>query len=123
VERVFHADANELFRAWLEPERLRRWLQPIDGVPAGRVAVEAREGGTLLLEFGPPGQRVTLSGRYRELRAPERLVFELVRTSDASDAERHMLVTLELEARSGTTRLVLTQAGVPAAERAEIEHA
>ena len=122
VRRVFHADANELFRAWIEPERLRRWLQPIEGVAAGRVAVEARPGGSLVMEFGAPRAHLSLRGRFRELAAPERLGLALVRRFEGSDDEQHTLVTLELEARSGTTRLELRHEGVRAVERAEIEH-
>ena len=66
VERVFHADANELFRAWVDPERLRRWLQPIEGVRAAPLyaAYAAAKAGainftqTLALELAPHRIRV-----------------------------------------------------------------
>src|SRR5262245_28335816 len=54
VEREFGAQPAELYRAWVEPDRLRRWFQPIAGVEAARVELEPRPGGALALAFRHP---------------------------------------------------------------------
>jgi uncharacterized protein YndB with AHSA1/START domain len=44
LERVIPAPPREVYRAWLDPDVLRRWLAP-GGITVKRAAVEARVGG------------------------------------------------------------------------------
>ena len=115
-------EAKELYRAWTVPERLRDWFQPVPGVAARTLRLEPRPGGALALDFQlPTGAEMRIEGRFREL-APERLVFDLTyRGANASAVTTRVTVTME--PRGGTTKLVIHQAGVPDAQRAEFESA
>ena len=44
LERVIPASANDVYRAWLDPDLLQRWLAP-GGITVERAEVEARVGG------------------------------------------------------------------------------
>lgn len=122
VQREFHSRPEELYRAWLEPERLRRWFQPVDGVEAGEVRLEPRPGGMLALGFKlPRGGEVQIDGRFRELE-PDRLVLELTRHVPGS-AGRPTLVTVTLQPRAGMTTLVVRHEGVLDEERSDFESA
>jgi len=44
LERVIPASAHDLYRAWLDPDLLQRWLAP-GGITVERAEVEARVGG------------------------------------------------------------------------------
>lgn len=122
IERVFHVGADELYRAWTEPEQLRRWFRPLAGLEAERLSIDARPGGAWSVEFVlPEGRRVALEGRYREV-ASQRVVFDLARRSEKESAGPTTLVTVELQPRAGATTLVLRHEGIPDDERSEVEH-
>ena len=122
VQREFHAQPEELYRAWTEPERLRRWFQPLAGIEAEQVRLEPWPGGTLALGFRlPSGEEVRIDGRFRELE-PRRLVLDLARHAPGS-ARRATLVTVTLEPRAGTTTLAVRLEGVLDEERADFESA
>jgi uncharacterized protein YndB with AHSA1/START domain len=44
IERTIPAPPHEVYRAWLEPELMRRWLAPAS-FAVTRVEVDEREGG------------------------------------------------------------------------------
>jgi uncharacterized protein YndB with AHSA1/START domain len=71
------------------------------------IELDTRPGGRYRFEVTTPeGERHVLSGEYRELRPPERLVFTWMWDGDAEFGET--LVTVELFARGRSTELVLT---------------
>ncbi len=118
VRRVIPAPPEAVFHAWTQPELIRQWSCPpggtiresqVDLVPGGpyRLLIEA-EGGTLHAAFGV----------YREVDAPNRLVY----TWDWEEPEAAVgetLVTVEFRADGPSTEVVLTHEGFPAAEAAE----
>jgi len=123
VEREFHAGPDELYRAWIDPERLRTWFQPVEGVEAEQVRLDPRPGGALEVGFKlPQGGRGRVDGRFREL-GPSRLVLDLRSRFAADVPGAETLVTVTLQPRLGTTTLVLRQEGVPEKDRADFEHA
>jgi uncharacterized protein YndB with AHSA1/START domain len=121
IERSYHAQPDEVFRAWVEPERFQRWFQPLPGFMPCGARGEARAGGEWAVELvSERDERVTFGGRYREIRAPERLVFELGRSGNGAPRS---LVTVRLSPASEGTHLELLQEGVAGGERAEVEQA
>jgi uncharacterized protein YndB with AHSA1/START domain len=47
IERRFDAASHQVYRAWLDPQMLRRWLTP--GVAVSSVEVQEREGGRFIV--------------------------------------------------------------------------
>jgi uncharacterized protein YndB with AHSA1/START domain len=112
ISRVFPCDRETVFRAWTEPEQLRRWSCP----PAATIAdaqVDLVVGGRFRLVMdGPAGARYTAFGTYREIAPPERLVY----TWDWEEPEQAMgetVVTVEFRDLGGSTEIVLTHEGFP----------
>ena len=117
LTKTIPASPEAVFRAWTEPAQVSRWFAP----PGARVA-EAR------IALAPGGEwRVgiedgdgvvhTAFGVYREVRAPERLV--LTWDWKGASAVGETEVTVAFETEGGSTRLVVTHAGLPSAETAE----
>jgi uncharacterized protein YndB with AHSA1/START domain len=75
IERVIAAPREQVFRAWTDPEVLRRWWGPGEFTTAF-AEVDLRPGGEYLLVMQPPhGDPMHLAGTFREVVAPERLVY------------------------------------------------
>jgi uncharacterized protein YndB with AHSA1/START domain len=75
VEQLIDAPREEVFRAWTEPEKLKQWWSP-GGYTTKYAEVDLRTGGRYLLVMQPPdGEPFHLAGTYREIVAPERLVY------------------------------------------------
>jgi len=121
LRRSFHASAEDLYRAWTEPERFRRWFQPIGEFEAERVTIEPRAGGALALEFRvAEGRRVGLTGRFYEL-TPRRIVVELAREEVPGSPSPPTRITATLTEGSGNATLAVLHEGVPDGERAQVE--
>jgi uncharacterized protein YndB with AHSA1/START domain len=88
VRRTFQAPREVVFRAWIDPELLRQWLNG----PGGRsphAEVDARVGGEFRITStsrvgelfaklpGQDSEFVHMVGRYLEVTPPERLVFTM----------------------------------------------
>lgn len=112
ITRHLAAPPERVFRAWTEVEELARWFGP-QGVSSRNVEVDLRPGGSYRLEFhGSEGFVASLSGSYREIKAPERLAFTWA-WGEGDLAGIETLVTIELRAADGGTELTLTHEGVP----------
>jgi uncharacterized protein YndB with AHSA1/START domain len=75
ITRTFDAPREEVFRSWVEPERIARWIGP-RSIKAEVAKMEARPGGSYrILMHGESGEVYVVGGVYREVVAPERLVF------------------------------------------------
>jgi uncharacterized protein YndB with AHSA1/START domain len=83
ITRVFDAPRDLLWNAWTEPERLAQWWRP-KGCTIRVVKLDARPGGIFhyAMRF-KPGHDMWGRFIYREIAAPERLVF-INSFSDAS---------------------------------------
>jgi uncharacterized protein YndB with AHSA1/START domain len=75
VVRSFHASRALVFRAWTEPELVKRWLAGPDGWSITKSEGDPRPGGSFRLEWsGPDGAFMGITGTYREIDAPKRIV-------------------------------------------------
>jgi uncharacterized protein YndB with AHSA1/START domain len=100
--RVFAAFTDkDLFAKWFGPHVGTAVVEEMDVRPGGRYSV-------LLLPES--GERYRLTGSYREVEAPERLV--MTWTWDWA-AGVETVVTVEFRARADGTELVITHAGFP----------
>jgi len=112
IERVFDAPRERLYRAFIDRSLRSQWLRPADDWVVPTTELDATPGGSFRDVFvAPDGERFEESGIFRELRAPERLVYSC-RFEGGGVLEPQMLVTIELhDLGAGKTRLVLEQTG------------
>lgn len=115
LSRIIQADSETVFRAWTEPEQLKRWSCP-EGLQVADVQVDLRIGGKYRLRMeGPEGQPHTAVGVYREIERPKRLVY----TWDWLEEDHKLgetLVTVEFNELEGSTEVVLTHELFPSSE-------
>jgi len=116
--RVFPAPRERVFRAWTDPDELRRWWGPgLFSTP--RAHVDLRPGGRYELVMQPPvGEPLILAGTFLEITAPERLVYTW-RWESGVPEPRESLVTVEFRDRGGATEVVLIHRDLPAGPAAE----
>ena len=75
LERVISAPPREVYRAWLDPDLLRRWMAP-GGLTVDRAAVEARVGGSFRIWHVESGTHVGgFECEIVELEPDARIVF------------------------------------------------
>lgn len=76
LQRRFAAPRELVWRAWTQPEALVLWMGPVEW-PAVEVTHDLRVGGAwrICLRNPQTGQNLWQGGVYREIVAPERLVF------------------------------------------------
>ena len=76
LERVIPASPHDLYRAWLDPDLLRRWLAP-GGITVERAEVEARVGGRYRIWHADSGVHIGgFECEIVELVPGERIVFK-----------------------------------------------
>jgi uncharacterized protein YndB with AHSA1/START domain len=103
LARRYEVTPEKVWRAWTEPEALSAWFGP--GEPGSVVLAETdvRVGGRFHVIFRmPDGQQHDVSGVYREVDFPHRLVFTW---AWKSTPERESLVTVSLEAEGSGTQM------------------
>jgi len=75
LTRVLRAPREKVFRAWTEPELMKRWFCPPPW-SVSRAEVDLRPGGTSLIVMrGPDGTEMPCPGVYLEVVKNEKLVF------------------------------------------------
>jgi uncharacterized protein YndB with AHSA1/START domain len=110
VTRTIRADREALFRAWTDPQELRRWWrQEGEGWAFTEAAIDLRVGGRYRLGMvAPDGRTHVAIGEYHRIERPGRLVF----TWDWEDPVARVgetLVTVEFrDAGKDRTEVVLT---------------
>ena len=110
LTRVVPAPRDAVFRAWTEPEQLKRWWVPFPGMSVPAAEVDLRPGGRYRFTVrNARGEEFHLSGVYREVRPPERLVY----TWRWEGADGETLVTVDFESSGATTLLHLTHEQFP----------
>ena len=118
LSRRIAAPREAVFRAWTDPAEVARWYGPAT-VKAKKVKIDLRVGGAYSLEMhGDDGGVHPLTGVYREVQAPERLVFTWV-WGQGDHAGLETLVTVELREADGATELTLIHEHLASAQAAE----
>ena len=124
ITRVFDAPRELVWKAWTEPERVKRWWGP-KGFTSPVIKIDLRVGGEYLSCMrSPEGQDFWSKGIFREIVAPERLVM----TDSFADKEGNtvpasyygmsgdwpleMLVIVTFEEQEGKTKLTLKHSGI-----------
>jgi uncharacterized protein YndB with AHSA1/START domain len=109
IERLIAASPERVFDLWTEPELLVAWWGP-EGYDVPTHAIDVRPGGHWRTTMrSPEGKRVTVSGVYRTIDKPHRLVFTWAWDQDDGSRGHETEVTVTFESAPGGTRLKLVQ--------------
>lgn len=110
LDRVLPAPRPLVFRAWTEPDELAQWWGP-HGFTAPEVDLDLRVGGGYRFGMQPPdGELFHLSGEFREIEPPARLVYTF-RWEEPDPEDRETLVTMTLQDRGDSTEVALVHSG------------
>ena len=110
VERVIAATPERLFALWTEPEELAKWWGP-EGFTIPKYAMDVRPGGRWRTTMHrPDGTENVVSGIYRVIEPPRRLVFTWGWDDDAGMRGHETEVTVTFEPAPGGTRPVRARA-------------
>ena len=121
LDRVVRAPRPLVFEACTEAEKLAQWWGP-RGFTAPAVELDLRVGGSYRIAMQPPdGELFYLSGEFRAIEPPARLVYTF-RWEDPDPEDRETVVTVSLRDLADATEFDLAQTGF-ATERRRALHA
>jgi uncharacterized protein YndB with AHSA1/START domain len=108
IRRIYRASRERVFRAWTDPEQLKKWFAVADGFTTPIADVDLQVGGKYRLGMQPPGDDGVLivGGVYQQIVPPEKLVFTW-RWESPNDDEPETLVTVKFYEREHTTEVIL----------------
>ena len=114
LHRVIRAPAERVYRAFLDPDALAKWMPP-NGFTGKVHHIDAKVGGTYKMSFTnfSTGQTHAFGGTYLELVPNER-----IRNTDVFDDPSlpgEMVTTVSMKEVSCGTELDIVQEGIPEA--------
>jgi uncharacterized protein YndB with AHSA1/START domain len=101
LRRTYAAARPRVFRAWIDPEALQRWLKP-NGLSLQVRSLDARVDGSFRFDLE---NGVAIVGTYLDLVTPEKLVFTW---SNEAQPEQGTVVTVDFVEQGSSTQVVLT---------------
>lgn len=118
IHRVLRAPAERVYRAFLDPDAMAKWLPP-HGFTGKVHQMDARVGGSFRMSFTNfgNGQSHSFGGKYLELVPGERVVH--TDSFDDPNLPGEMRVTVTFKAVFCGTELNVVQEGIPAVIPAE----
>lgn len=109
IERVFKGSPEKVFKAWTDPGILVQWWGP-EGFTTPECAMDVRPGGkwrTVMLS--PKGERNPVSGVYREVSPPGKLVISWAWEQADGRPGHETEIVVTFEPAPGGTRMRLVQ--------------
>jgi uncharacterized protein YndB with AHSA1/START domain len=107
LTRVFDAPRALVWKVWTDPKMMAQWFGP-RGFTNPVCELDVRVGGSLRIVMrGPDGTDYPMKGEFREVLAPERLVFTNIATDSVG---KHLLegeTTVTFSEKGGKTTLTL----------------
>ena len=120
VTSLIKADADTVFRAWTEPDQMKRWSCP-EYATVEKVETDLRVGGRFAIHMrGAEGEEYTAIGEYREIDAPSRLVYTWDWVQDEHKVGE-TIVTVQFNEVGGSTEVVVGHELFPRVE-AKVGH-
>lgn len=112
LHRVIRATPDRLYRAFLDPEAMAKWLPP-HGFTAKVHQMDAKVGGQWRMHFTnhTTGNRHSFGGTYLELQPNERLRY--TSRFDDPNLPGEMTTTVTLKSTPFGTELHVVQEGIP----------
>ena len=106
IRRHYPVAPEKVWRAWTDPEALRRWFGPgTVQEPVAAAELDVRVGGRFRIVFGgPDGKLHECAGTYKEVVPNKKLVFTW--SWPNSTPERISVVTIEFRGNAKGTDLV-----------------
>ncbi|MDQ5850120.1 MAG: SRPBCC domain-containing protein [Pseudomonadota bacterium] len=105
LNRHYPVAPEKVWRAWTDPEAIKRWWGPGGSEPVSLAQLDVRVGGRFRILFGgPDGKAHECQGVYKEVVPNRKLVFTW--TWPNSTPERESLVTIAFKQLAGGTELV-----------------
>jgi uncharacterized protein YndB with AHSA1/START domain len=114
LHRVFKAPADRIYRAFIDPDAMARWLPPYGFI--GKVHdIDARVGGGYRMSFTnfATGTRHSFAGKYTQMIPSELLCY--TDQFDDPNLPGQMHVTIQLQKVACGTEIHIAQAGIPPA--------
>lgn len=108
VSRRYEASPERVFDAWLDPEKVRKFLFKTSAGEMQRVEIDPRVGGAYCIIERRNGVDAVHTGKYLELERPRRLVFTLEDPGGFQDT----VVAIEIVPANSGCELTLTHEGV-----------
>jgi uncharacterized protein YndB with AHSA1/START domain len=109
ITRLFDAPRDRVFAAWVDQDQAGQWWGP-KGFASVGCTMDVRVGGAWRRAMrDPDGVEHCARGVYREIVAPERLVFTYAWERNPKRTGHETLVTLTFIDRGGKTELILRQ--------------
>jgi uncharacterized protein YndB with AHSA1/START domain len=126
ITRIIDAPRERVWKAWTEPELMKRWWGP-KAFTSPYCKIDLRVGGKFLYCMrSPEGKDYWGTGVYREIVQLERIVYTdsfadekgnvvpATQYGMSADTPLEMLVTVTFEEHEGKTKLTLRHVGIPA---------
>ncbi len=114
IRRTFSGPRERVFKAWTDPDSLKQWFGHDDTCQIPFAEVDLRVSGRYRIRIeSSKGNVHQLTGIYREIKVPEKLVFTWLWEKGGMDLEE-TLVTIEFhETGESTTEVTLTHERFP----------
>jgi uncharacterized protein YndB with AHSA1/START domain len=107
LQRHYPVAPEKVWRAWTDPEAVKRWWGPGPGEPVSLAELDVRVGGRFRIVFGgPDGKMHECAGVYKEVVPNRKLSFTWCWPN--STPERVSIVTIVFKDLNGKTELVFT---------------
>src|SRR5262245_47474286 len=112
LHRVLRASPEKIYRAFLDPEAMAKWLPP-NGFTGKVHQLDAKVGGSYKMSFTnfSSGKSHSFGGTYVELRPHERICY--TDTFDDPNLKGEIRATITMKPVSCGTELNILQEGVP----------
>ncbi len=115
ITRQFKAPRDRVFAAFTSAEMLALWMGP-GPCAVSKATVDLRVGGAYRFIIDNPEGQMCVGGTYREIKAPEKLVFTWAWEDDDDWEGVESVVSIEFLAHGVETEMRFTQTGFPSPE-------
>ena len=107
LSRILDAPADLVFKAWTDPDHVRRWYAP-DGMDISSASSDPRKGGAFeIVMRAPDGTEFPQRGTYTEFEPPRRLVMDSQAFGPDGQAALQAVTTVDLIDHGGKTEIAV----------------